>query len=92
MAVAVVAEKLRRAVEELTPIRGGMSSNPTPVTLSLGGTSLSADVVDAELLVSCADQALYEAKRSGRNQVRLWSDALPSTEPPHAPAPERRSA
>jgi diguanylate cyclase (GGDEF)-like protein len=90
--VAVVAEKLRRAVEELTPIRGGMSSNPTPVTLSLGGTSLSADVVDAELLVSCADQALYEAKRSGRNQVRLWSDALPSTEPPHAPAPERRSA
>ena len=90
--VAVVAEKLRRAVEELTPIRGGMSSNPTPVTLSLGGTSLSADVVDAELLVSCADQALYEAKRSGRNQVRLWSDALPSTEPPHVPTPERRSA
>jgi diguanylate cyclase (GGDEF)-like protein len=90
--VAVVAEKLRRAVEELSPIRGGMSSNPTPVTLSLGGTSLSADVVDAELLVSCADQALYEAKRSGRNQVRLWSGGIPSTEPPHAPAPERRSA
>src|SRR5579859_1565052 len=90
--VAVVAEKLRRAVEELSPVRGGMSSNPTPVTLSLGGTSLSADIVDAELLVSCADQALYEAKRSGRNQVRLWASALPSTEPPQAPAPERRSA
>jgi diguanylate cyclase (GGDEF)-like protein len=88
--VAIVAEKLRRAVEELSPIRGGMSSSPTPVTLSLGGTSLSADVVNAELLVSCADQALYEAKRSGRNQVRLWNAALPSTEPPEAP--QRRSA
>ena len=91
--VAVVAEKLRRAVEELSPIRGGMSSNPTPVTLSLGGTSLSADVVDAELLVSCADQALYEAKRSGRNQVRLWSAAsidraAPRARHPSAGAPE----
>jgi diguanylate cyclase (GGDEF)-like protein len=88
--VAIVAEKLRRAVEELAPIRGGMTSNPTPVTLSLGGTSLSADVVDAELLVSRADQALYEAKRSGRNQVRLWSDPVPSPEPPRAAAPDRR--
>ena len=88
--VAIVAEKLRRAVEELSPIHGGMSSNPTPVTLSLGGTP-GRRTVDASV-VSCADQALYEAKRSGRNQVRLWSSALPSTEPPHAPAPERRSA
>src|SRR5438876_761131 len=90
--VAIVAEKLRRAVEELPPLRGGMTSNPTPVTMSAGGASLNADVVAAELLVSCADQALYEAKRNGRNQVRLWSAPLPSTEPPHVAAPERRSA
>jgi diguanylate cyclase (GGDEF)-like protein len=90
--VAVVAEKLRRSIEELPPVRGGMTITPTPLTLSLGGTSLSADVVEAELLVSCADQALYEAKRSGRNQVRLWSAALSSTEPPHAREPEQRSA
>ncbi|MGI9147141.1 MAG: diguanylate cyclase [Chloroflexota bacterium] len=90
--VAIVAEKLRRAVEELSPMRGGMTSNPTPVTLSVGGTSLSADVVDAKLLISRADHALYEAKRNGRNQVRLWTSPLPSTEPPHAAAPERRSA
>jgi diguanylate cyclase (GGDEF)-like protein len=80
--VAVVAEKLRRAVEELPPLQGGMSSAPTPVTVSLGGTSLSSDVVDAELLVSCADKALYLAKHNGRNQVRLWSDPLPVPEAP----------
>jgi diguanylate cyclase (GGDEF)-like protein len=89
--VAIVAEKLRRAVEELPPLRGGMTSSFTSVTLSLGGASLGAEVVAAELLVSCADQALYEAKRNGRNQVRLWS-AAPSTEPPRAASPERRSA
>jgi diguanylate cyclase (GGDEF)-like protein len=70
--VAVVAEKVRRAVEELPPLSGGMTAAPTPVTLSVGGTSLTADVVDAAALVSCADQALYQAKRNGRNQVRLW--------------------
>ncbi|MDQ6672392.1 MAG: GGDEF domain-containing protein [Chloroflexota bacterium] len=90
--VAIVAEKLRRAVEELAPIGGGMVPSPTAVTLSLGGTSLSADAVNAELLVSRADQALYEAKRNGRNQVRLWSPPLPSSSPPHVAAAKRRSA
>jgi diguanylate cyclase (GGDEF)-like protein len=70
--VAIVAEKLRRAVEEIPPLHGGMTATPTPVTLSLGGTSLASDVVDAALLISSADQALYLAKRNGRNQVCLW--------------------
>jgi diguanylate cyclase (GGDEF)-like protein len=90
--VAIVAEKLRRAVEELPPLRGGMTTVATPVTLSLGGTSLSAEIVEAELLISCADQALYEAKRNGRNQVRLWTEPVGGPEPDRAPAPERWSA
>ena len=77
-----------------------MTSVPTHVTLSLGGTSLGSAIVEAELLISCADQALYQAKRNGRNQVRLWTDPsggpepteAPTSEPPHAPAPKRRSA
>jgi diguanylate cyclase (GGDEF)-like protein len=69
--VAVVAEKLRRAIEELPPVQGGMGAEPSGVTLSVGGTSLEFDVVDAQLLMSRADRALYEAKRNGRNQVRL---------------------
>ena len=70
--VAVVAEKLRRCVEDLPPVQGGMEAAPTPLTLSLGGASLPPETVDERLLISYADQALYEAKRNGRNQVRLW--------------------
>jgi diguanylate cyclase (GGDEF)-like protein len=81
--VAIVAEKLRRAVEEMPPLIGGMTSTPTALTLSVGGTSLGSGVVDRQLLISCADHALYEAKRNGRNQVRLWSD-------PVVPAPPER--
>lgn len=69
--VAIVAEKLRKAVEELPPVRGGMATEQTPVTLSIGGASLTPEVLEIQLLISCADRALYDAKRSGRNQVRL---------------------
>jgi diguanylate cyclase (GGDEF)-like protein len=79
--VVVVAEKLRLAVEELPPLRGGMTSLPTPITLSVGGASLAAGDVNAELLVSRADQALYQAKGNGGNQVRIWTDELATPEP-----------
>jgi two-component system, cell cycle response regulator len=71
--VAIVAEKLRSGVAEMPPLTGGMALEPTPVTLSVGATSLTPDVVDAQLLMSCADRALYSAKRNGRNQVQLWT-------------------
>lgn len=89
--VAVVAEKLRRSVEELPPVQGGMDSEPMRLTLSVGGTSLGSDVVDVQLLISCADQALYQAKRNGRNQVRLWTDPQPPA-PSRPASTERRSA
>ena len=69
--VAVVAEKLRKAVEELPPVAGGMGDQRTAITLSVGGASLGPEGLDAQVLIGCADRALYEAKRNGRNQVRL---------------------
>jgi diguanylate cyclase (GGDEF)-like protein len=90
--VVVVAEKLRRAVEELPPLRGGMTAEPTQITLSVGGASLAASEVDAELLVSRADQALYQAKGNGGNQARLWTPSLPTPEPLRAATPDPRGA
>jgi diguanylate cyclase (GGDEF)-like protein len=74
--VAIVAEKLRKGVEDLPPIEGGMAQERTTLTLSVGGASLGPPGLDAQHLIGCADRALYEAKRNGRNQVRL------SEEPP----------
>ncbi|MBV9579562.1 MAG: sensor domain-containing diguanylate cyclase [Chloroflexi bacterium] len=71
--VAIVAEKLRASIEDLPPLGAGSGSGPTLVTVSIGGTSLRPEVVETQLLLNCADHALYEAKRNGRNQVRLWS-------------------
>jgi diguanylate cyclase (GGDEF)-like protein len=69
--VAVVAEKLRKAVEEMPPVSGGMGAETTAVTLSVGGASLRPEMLDGQALIGAADRALYEAKRNGRNQVRL---------------------
>lgn len=40
-----------------------------PVTASLGVATVDESVPDRETLISLADQALYTAKRSGRNRV-----------------------
>ena len=45
-----------------------------PVTMSLGVATYpeDAEIVSPELLVYLADQALYHAKRGGRNAVCMW--------------------
>jgi diguanylate cyclase (GGDEF)-like protein len=46
------------------------------VTASLGVALCPAHATDAEALLRAADQALYEAKRAGRNQVRMFSGPI----------------
>lgn len=64
------AERLRLAVAE---------SKPTgiPVTISLGVSVGSGEDVDYEKLFKGADEALYEAKRAGRNRVAMCHSSVP---------------
>lgn len=63
------AEKLRRAVEELN-IGHNMPAPGAHVTVSIGiATMTPVQGQDPVVLVEKADQGLYQAKASGRNQV-----------------------
>lgn len=69
------AELIRRGVEKLHgPVVGpdGELDNSVEwrVTLSLGMASTTRHKYNAQELISAADDALYKAKRKGRNQVR----------------------
>ncbi|MBZ5516286.1 MAG: diguanylate cyclase [Acidobacteriia bacterium] len=67
--VADLAERIRARIggEPVPTDRG-----PVAVTLSLGAVaSESLGQVDAEMLITAADQALYRAKNRGRNCVDL---------------------
>ena len=90
--VAIVAEKLRRAVEELPPFRGGMTANPTPVTLSLGGTSLTRRRRRRRAAGQLRRPGAVRGQAQGRNQVRLWSGSDAVGRAAARGRPERRSA
>ena len=66
------AERLRHAVASAT--FPGFADDPEMVvlkTISLGVATLPEDAADTEMLVTLADQALYQAKRGGRNRAVL---------------------
>jgi diguanylate cyclase (GGDEF)-like protein len=70
-AAAAYAERVRRAVETLGPATGrarmGLSES-LPLSLSAGVMAATAPI-DAGALLAGADQALYAAKRAGRNRT-----------------------
>jgi diguanylate cyclase (GGDEF)-like protein len=54
-----------------TPFRWGQKS--IKVTLSAGVAALTADVTSEEEMIRRADEALFAAKKGGRNRVRAYS-------------------
>jgi diguanylate cyclase (GGDEF)-like protein len=69
----IIAERIRRAVEEARePLKGKL-------TISIGVSAYPADAKDREQLISRADDALYSAKRSGKNATVLWSTEIDSS-------------
>lgn len=71
---AALADKIRAAVEH-TPFV--VRRQRISMTVSIGVSNFPQDTLDVETLVERADQALYQAKKQGRN--RVCSSALPAS-------------
>jgi diguanylate cyclase (GGDEF)-like protein len=70
----VMAERLRKSVEfaDFPSIQEHVASEELPhLTISIGIASLTDDVKVAQDLIKRADEAMYFAKREGRNRVVL---------------------
>lgn len=63
-----LAENLRQCVAD-HPFPGAEVQPLGRVTVSMGVAAFPEDGTDSPTLIQCADQALYQAKRNGRNTV-----------------------
>jgi diguanylate cyclase (GGDEF)-like protein/PAS domain S-box-containing protein len=68
------AEDIRAGVQRLEVDHAGQRL--APVTVSLGVAVVANEWGTAELLIRAADQALYQAKRAGRNRVVVAGRAV----------------
>jgi diguanylate cyclase (GGDEF)-like protein len=69
-----LAERMREAVH--TDLRLPDHPSTGAVTISLGAVALSRATPTLDLLIQAADQALYDAKRSGRDRVHTLPVSL----------------
>ncbi len=61
-----IAERLRKRIADSEVI---FQHNLINLTVSIGLASLNIDDKDLDLVLQRADEALYQAKESGRNKV-----------------------
>ena len=66
-----MAERIRQEIENMVFHN---ENGPVRVTLSLGLAVYPDHGADKERLISRADQALYRAKKQGRNRVVVWEE------------------
>jgi diguanylate cyclase (GGDEF)-like protein len=78
------SDKLRRRIANTAVGAGGRLIN---VTASIGVTLSDPHETDIHLLTARADSALYEAKRQGRNCIRIVMPDLPSPRDAAEPGP-----
>jgi diguanylate cyclase (GGDEF)-like protein len=71
-----LAERVRQEVMD-TPFEGEHLLPGGRLTVSIGAACFPGDAHGAEELLRCADQALYEAKNSGKNRIVLFGSSHP---------------
>jgi diguanylate cyclase (GGDEF)-like protein len=63
-----LAEKIRKAISSHAFVKDGITVKPT---VSIGLCAFPEDGETAEVLLAKADEALYRAKRAGRDRVTI---------------------
>ena len=66
----VTAERVRESVAT-TVFKGGENQPGGRVTISMGVATFPQHAADGDSLINGADEALYKAKKGGRNQVQV---------------------
>jgi diguanylate cyclase (GGDEF)-like protein len=63
-----------------------LRGQPLPkVTLSVGLSQMGGDLITASALITAADEALYAAKRGGRDRIELYAGGAASVAPTRQP-------
>ncbi len=73
-----VAERAREAVEDVE-INGEIAQPKGTLTISIGVATYPDDAISKEALIKCADIALYQAKKKGRNKAVFFSEGYNSS-------------
>ncbi|MEO8303305.1 MAG: GGDEF domain-containing protein [Betaproteobacteria bacterium] len=79
----ILAERLRRAVANTPAVQDG---KPIALTVSIGIAAIDGADADADATLRRADEALYRAKRNGRNRVELAEVQAGHSDRAHVPA------
>jgi diguanylate cyclase (GGDEF)-like protein len=79
----IMADRLRRSIEfaDFTALQEHVGREELPhITISIGVAELTAGIDSAQALLELSDQALYCAKRDGRNRVVLYEPEVATAE------------
>jgi diguanylate cyclase (GGDEF)-like protein len=66
-----ISERLRRDIAKM-PI--STTAGPINLTISIGAASITSEIINFKKLIDCADYAVYQAKRRGRNNVYIYDE------------------
>ena len=72
-----VAERVRRRIESLRVVDGGVDARQVPLSASVGVAVYPGHGTELDALIRSADRALYAAKDAGRNVVCVAATPVP---------------